>query len=166
MISIKCEFYLDNSHNYDYNKTMKFVIKQNICFFIVGSISLVIGGIIYVLLRENTYVSIIVREIFSMENLSLNSNRCVGDFLKYYFVDYLWAVSLSCGLHIVLTPFKSRWIISTGMVLFAGGLFDLLQYMYIVSGTGDIADITMYFLAALTVNFINLKRSRGNEKNS
>ncbi len=134
--------------------------NKNLIFVTVGCISLLIGLLIYLIFRENTIVS---RFVSSFVDLTILRNAffwAENDFLKYYFADYLWALSLACGLHIIFVPkIKGSFLCAVTVLLF-GAFFEIMQYFGIVNGTGDFLDVISYLLAALTVNIINLKRGK------
>ena len=159
MISINGKFYVDNSHNYDYNKAKENSLMSNRLFFAVLSVSsLLLGGILYLLFRENTYISALLKDYTILEEI----RDCLGfienDFIKYYFPDFLWSFSLAFGL---LTIFDSgfKGIVICSEVSFVCGLFwEILQFLNVVSGTGDLFDIAMYLTAAVCVVVICSKR--------
>lgn len=87
-----------------------------------------------------------------------------NNFIKYYFVDYLWGLSLSCGLHIIFFPNMKQSIVLTIIVFIFGAVYEALQKSDVISGTGDIADIILYLLAGLCVNLINFILIKKEEK--
>ena len=117
------------------------------------------GLILYVLLREETYIAKLFRCIPLVTEVQNKLNCCSNAFLKYYLSDFLWAFSLCCALHYVY-PTK-RWIgwICAGITSGAGILWEGMQYYGIVSGTGDILDGVAYLLAGLLATTI-LKEKR------
>ena len=129
-------------------------------FLAVGSIAIFTGGLIYLLFRPNVYA---VRWVPENKYLLLlrESLRWMGTpFVKYYLADYLWAVALSCGLHLIFSPKVKGSCICTTIVLLYGLTFELSQYCGFISGTGDLWDVLMYILAGISVNILNLSRSR------
>ncbi|MBQ8740572.1 MAG: hypothetical protein IJY79_03355 [Clostridia bacterium] len=87
-----------------------------------------------------------------------------NDFIKYYLADYLWCLSLSCGLHIIFLPDMKKSIVLTIISFIFGIAYECLQKFNIINGTGDKIDIILYLLAALTVNLINFILIKKEEK--
>lgn len=120
-------------------------------------LSILLGGIIYVALRTNTHVSIFIYSLFDIRPVIITSPLFNNHFLKYYFPDFLWAFSLNCGLLSIFNH-TTRNIILAGIVAFLCGFsWEILQYIKIISGTGDWIDILLYLSAcaiAVTINII------------
>ena len=156
---------LDNSHNYDYNMCMLSVNKKKIIMFSLGILSLCLGTFIYILFREDTYIAKTVISLIDLSGIKHILYGLDNAFIKYYFPDFLWAFSLCCIVLVILTPKRKRsTIFSSSIIFFWGSLYEILQMMNIISGTGDIVDIMLYLLATLTADIIYL-RSCGHEKN-
>lgn len=125
---------------------------------IISSMSLVLGGASYIIFRDNTYIGGIFDEyslVLSVRNL-LNEMSC--DFVKYYLLDFLWGLSLSCGIIAIHKP-KTKGIFLSALTAFiCGCVWELLQYIGFVSGTGDWLDVLMYLSASLMSVLINKRR--------
>lgn len=137
---------------------MKKLKIKMLCFWVIGIFSLILGFLIYLLFRENTIITTQISYIIDLEPLRNLFLGVKSDFLKYYLVDFLWALSLSCGLHIIFKPKIKGSLICSLTVVTLGTVFEMLQFLNVINGTGDILDVISYILAALTVNVINLKR--------
>lgn len=124
-------------------------------FFTVGSIALILGGMIYWLYRPKTYVAMCMPEGLWLDVLRKFMSWGNVPFVKYYFPDYLWAIALSCGLHLIFRPKICASVLCTVVVVIYGGIYELLQYFSVIGGTGDLWDILMYILAGITVNILN-----------
>lgn len=131
-----------------------------IIYYAVAIVSLLLGLICYLLFREKTYVSEIVNSIINLKNARNYFKFIENDFFKYYFPDFLWAVSFSCCLHIIFKPKICGSIICTIVIAFIGLLFETLQFLKIINGTGDILDVCLYIFGGFTVNIITLKRGK------
>lgn len=129
-------------------------IKITIFTFIEIS-ALILGGLIYWLFREKTYISKLVSYYIDGEVLKQQFGIFDSNFLKYYFVDYLWALSLSCGLHSIFLPEFKTSLKITFIVFIFGIIYEILQKIGNINGTGDIIDILLYLLAGITTNLIN-----------
>lgn len=130
--------------------------KKNI---LLSLATLLVGCFMYMFLREDTYVGSIfdgierfetVRQIFSFQTCAL---------CKFYLPDFLWAFSLGCGLIAIYDPGIKGIIICAGAAFLCGCMWEVLQYSGVLSGTGDIHDSIMYFLASVICITINLKET-------
>lgn len=133
-------------------------LKHCLIFVIPGFVSLLAGLLIYLFYRPNSYISILLQRYVSFDlNLGL-FDVFNNKFIKFYFVDYLWAFSLSCGLHLIFMPRRIGTYAITAVVFLYGMIYEVLQLCSIIDGTGDILDVLLYALAGITVNIINLQR--------
>ena len=137
---------------------MKKLKTKTLWFWVVGIFSLILGLLIYLLFRENTIITAQISQHIDLKTFRNMFSWAESSFLKYYLVDFLWALSLSCGLHIIFNPKIKVSLICSLVVIILGTVFELLQFFNAVNGTGDILDVILYILAALTVNFINIKK--------
>lgn len=136
--------------------------KKNILYSVLA---VSIGVLLYVLFRENTYISKMFDLIPVVSDIQQRVNIQVPDFFKYYLSDFLWGFALSCGLVSIHNPNRKGVIICAGMAFSFGVLWELLQSTGILKGTADIHDVIMYFLASLTSIIINSKEMEEDEKN-
>ena len=136
---------------------MKKLRAKILWFWVIGIFSLILGMLIYLLFRENTIITTQISYIMDLKPIRNMFSWAESNFLKFYFVDFLWALSLSCWLHIIFKPKINVSLICSLVVITLGTTFELLQFFYVINGTGDILDVICYILAALTVNVINLK---------
>lgn len=134
--------------NMKINKRQKFVI--------LAVTSLFVGLLVYVIFRPNTYVSKLIFSIINIPFEYANISGC--RVVRFYIGDYLWALSLSCWLHVIFLPRRRGSAVCTVAVCVVGLGYELLQFFGVVSGTGDIIDFLMYLLAGLTVNILNIQR--------
>ena len=134
--------------------------KNNIA---ISIISLFLGGSIYVLYRENTYISNFIEEFINLLYIRSAFKPFECDFIKYYLPDYLWALSLISGLN-ALTTTKRKILKICLFVVLLGFVWEALQFFNILSGTGDISDILMYLAAATTAVIINFSNNKGEQK--
>ncbi len=162
-IRINCKFTLDNSHNYDYNDSMN-KKKESIYYILVAFISLFMGFLLYVLFRPTTYISSYIFTYFPMLRTNYAFLFPRMRYFTYYLADFLWALSLSCGLHAIFLPKKRGSLYCTITVFLLGSSYELLQHLDVISGTGDIADIMLYVLGSGAVNIIYFTRRDTHEK--
>ena len=130
------------------NKNNK--IKLSLC--LRANISLLIGLLIYLLYRPETYVT----QFFKNTCGIYITNHSPGIFnpiiLKYYFVDFLWLFSFLSFLYAIYLPTVKQSIIYSMVSFGLGTLYEIFQLNSFIVGTGDPVDVLMYLLAALTVN--------------
>ena len=144
---------------------MNILIKKYI-YLILGISSLILGLMIYLLFRENTYISKFILSLVTFDKLKMYLNWLKCDFVCFYLPDYLWAFSLSCWLHIIFEPDKKGSIVCTIVVFAVGAIYEFLQYINIISGTGDFIDVFFYILAGITVNLIKGRMDKNEKKYS
>ncbi len=125
--------------------------------YIIGVFSLIIGLIIYLIFREQTYISKSLSKFFPLKRVREVLKNFNINFVKFYLPDYLWALSLNCGLNIIFKPRRIGSVICAVTVFIIGILYEIFQYLGLIIGTGDIIDIILYLLAGITVNIINFK---------
>lgn len=138
--------------------------RKTVFFCCIAIISLLMGLLIYLVYRENTYIAKYVSNLINLNLLDAIFLPFENNFLKYYFVDFLWAFSFCCGLYAIYKPMIVGSIGLTFAVFLFGSAYEFLQYIGIINGTGDIADIILYLLAALAVNLINFIIIKKEEK--
>lgn len=129
--------------------------KKIFVFGCIGVYSIIIGLFIYLIFRENTYVAKFVSAMVNLDFLRDLFFPLENNFIKYYLVDYIWGLSLNCGLHIIFFPNMKQSVVLTIITFVLGTVYECLQIFNIISGTGDILDIILYLLAGMTVNLIN-----------
>lgn len=126
---------------------------RNILFSLTA---LITGGILYILVRPNTYIG----GMLEIDKLRYWCSTYTIDLFKYYLPDFLWGVSLGCALIAIYVPARKGVIIGSSLSLLCGCVWELLQYLEVLSGTGDIHDVIMYILASTVCIIINLKETK------
>lgn len=128
--------------------------------FIFGVIALLIGGLLYILFRERSYITIIFRYILGNNSSATNIQWHNGTHIQYYLSDFLWAFSLGCILNGILEANRNIAILCSALAFICGLIWEILQFFQIVSGTFDPVDILMYFMAGIICYLINLKERK------
>lgn len=122
-------------------------------------ISITTGGMIYLVFRENTHITRYVDRFINLEDIRNSLFRFDCRIIRHYIPDFLWAFSLNCGLNLLI---DNLWL--TAFISFlCGTVWESLQYLNVVSGTGDIIDITAYLTAcvlAVMINYFSFKEKR------
>ena len=125
-----------------------------------GLFLLFLGGFLYLIFRENTYIADIFEDVLFVEKIRDFTKPFESDFLKYYFQDFLWAVSLNLELFAVSKPSFKHGVFCSIVTLIFGTLWETLQYLKIINGTGDICDILMYIFAVIFALLIFIKKEK------
>ena len=126
------------------------ICNHKVKYVVLGAVALLLGLVIYLLFRPNTYISRFILKFLPLD-LSEILTMINTPFFKFYMGDYLWAFSLSCWLRFIFND-RSKNALSVAIVAIAGALYEMMQYFGIISGTGDILDCLLYLLAGLTVS--------------
>ena len=140
-----------------------------LCLIHIG-ISIVMGVIIYILVRPDTYISRIFRDIVNIsgvgDNVSAVCPRPILQFLRYYASDFLWAYALTFAIFYVLRNDKRGILIADGICFVFESSIELLQKFQIVSGTFDWLDILCEFcataIASLIIKYIRRTKNENN----
>ena len=139
-------------------------MPKRMLYIVSSSVALICGCLIYILFRDNSYVGNLFINFVFMRYIIEIVGWIECDFVKFYFPDFLWGFSLCLALYAIYTPSKTGELFCSLIVFLIGIFWELMQYLNIVSGTGDIYDILMYFLASITCIIISIW-SEKDEKN-
>ena len=137
------------------------MVKYRLKSVILSALSLFLGLIIYIFMRSETNFHFLLTE--GIRNYLFNISNAVPDnfftdFLRFWFVDFLWGMSLTFALISVTVEATKKKIITVSCVSFlAGALFELAQLFSLVSGTFDIFDVAMYAAASLISAAVSIK---------
>ena len=126
-------------------------ISRKLIMLMISLISLVCGFLIYIFLREGTYIHSIIDTILEIDVQSLNYEyHFFFDLLKYYIVDFLWCFSLLCSLSAIWYEQGKKSILIISMIsVGAGVLYEIAQAYDMINGTADLVDILMYIFAGV-----------------
>lgn len=121
------------------------------------SSAIAIGALLYILFRRNTYIACLFESIPMVVYARRLTERYSGDLFRYYFPDFLWCFSLSCGIQTIYVPQKRGVLLSACIAFTCGVLWEIMQWCGMVSGVGDVHDVVMYLMGAILSILINLK---------
>lgn len=128
---------------------------------VLSALSLFLGLIIYMFMRSGTNFHFLLPDAIRNFLYGISGavpDNFITDFLRFWFVDFLWGVSLTFALISVTTQATKKKFISVSCVSFAAGvLFEFAQLFSLVSGTFDVLDILMYAAASLLCAVISIK---------
>ena len=133
-------------------------------YCLLSVVSLILGTCIYIFLRENSYIGILTGNLPIVLTVRQMVTHFSCDFAKYYLPDFLWGFSLCCGLLAIFTPSLKGCYACVCTAVACGCVWELLQHVGAVGGTGDFCDVIMYCLAGIMCIIINIVRSKKYEK--
>ena len=126
---------------------------------VVCASSLLLGGVLYILLRPETFIAKSAYRLLPCLQRYALSNKGRFPFVCYYFLDFLWGLSLGCGLTVLFSP-EIKGVIRCGAVAFlCGVVWEVFQLLRVAGGTADWLDIMMYLTAwgiAVVINMIGV----------
>lgn len=134
--------------------------RRNILLCVGG---LMVGGVVYILFRENAYISELFNELPLILFIRSALGSRIGIWISFYLPDCLWGFSLACGIQAICQPKRGGLFISAFTAFVCGLIWELLQWGNLVSGTGDLWDVLMYFLGSTLTIFINIKERKHEE---
>ncbi len=146
----------------EYNMNDMNINNKIRCYFIfISIISLCLGLMIYIFLRDGTFIHSALpsglREA-ACEVCKKTGNNFFADFLRYYFADFLWCLSLNFALLAVAELKSKKTLYTIAMIsAFLGVVFEFAQYIGLTSGTFDFIDIFMYIIASVSAVAISIK---------
>lgn len=131
------------------------IMSKRVFFFVSGITALILGGLLYVLFRENTYIARHMAYAFSLDKVRAGLKFLNCGFIRYYLPDYLWGFSLCSIFFAIYSPDILKEVFIAISIFAYGLIWELMQFYKVVSGTGDLVDVFMYLLAVVTVVIIN-----------
>lgn len=133
---------------------MMYKRKCMVFLYSISLISLFAGLFIYSVFKENTYVFNISNNILPFKSLQKKFLFLNNDFIKHNLVDFLWSISFTAWLYIIIKPSRNFSIILSSFVGVFGILFESAQLLGVINGTFDILDIILYFFGSLFIYII------------
>lgn len=131
--------------------------ETRVCLLHIG-VALSAGLLLYLLLRQNTYLHTILEAVFHFEFPNIRCRSALLQFAANWLGDFLWAYALCFALYRILSPFRRRLLLAVLSTTALGMLLEYLQKVQIISGTFDFLDIFAEAAAAVLAAII-LKRS-------
>lgn len=90
--------------------------------------------------------------------------NCINAGISNYLPDALWSCSLSLAI-LKLWSWRLN-VYNIGVIIFTPILFELLQYINVFEGTGDILDVVVYLLSIfVTILFVSVFKKLRKENN-
>ncbi len=117
---------------------------------------IILGALVYLILDPNIL-------FISMLGLELKRGAYLYDgniffcIIRNYFPDAMWAISLTAFV-IFLYRNRNSFILPTFFVFILGAFIELLQYMQVIHGTGDVFDVLIEIFFSLLTCFFYKRR--------
>ena len=128
-------------------------MHKNRCIAILASVMLILGGLIYVLFREEVIFTSWITSLLPIElpnyGAYIDHNTIMGYILLFVVADALWYGSLLLFDLLLRSDTPYSRVISLLTISFPF-LYELLQLCGIMPGTFDWIDITIYLLTLIT----------------
>lgn len=131
-------------------------MKYRIRFICVVNciISLFIGVMIYCFLRSGTFFHSFASDYGITFPDYSHIHFPFDDIIRYYLTDFLWLYSMEFGVLAVILPAMTHLPVYLGTLFSFSVIYEILQMTDIISGTGDIIDISVYLSATVVVAMI------------
>lgn len=120
--------------------------KKKIILFSDSVATLFLGLLLYLLFNRNAYVSTVLLRVISVPEIS--SENFLIKLLRGYGADLFWSSSFTLIIQIIVWFPKKK----LPLLLFCsllGVLYELLQYVGLVTGIADIGDVIVYIFGSL-----------------
>jgi len=145
---------------------MNKVFRFKLILIVKSSAYLITGTLIYLFLGRNTFIHSLLFELTGIEiqGVSVVENSFILNFLRCYFVDFIWLSSFFNAFLATQYRLNFRSVFWAFIITFSVGVcYELFQLFGILNGTSDFIDIIMYLTAGLfsaAVNIIFMKARR------
>ncbi len=137
------------------------MVRYRLKSALISAVCLASGLAIYVFMRSDTYFhGFLPQELKAFLSGISNAvpDNILTDFLRFWFVDFLWGASLNFALVSVSAEANKKNFIITSCVSFSvGAVFEIAQKFLLVSGTFDVFDVAMYAAASVLCAVISVK---------
>ncbi len=121
---------------------------------------LLLGVLIYILFRKPIpiFKSILFwnRALIRINFLPI----ALSDFIQYYLSDMFWTFSFSSMLYLLFPRLK---VVSIFVIAYVA-VFEFLQGIHVITGTGDIFDLIFSACSVLILNIILRRRGKNEQK--
>ncbi len=139
-------------------------MKQDRTFYLLNiALPLAFGGVFYLLLCPDTYLSHMARIVLDIPVIPPSSDSALLAFLRNFLCDMLWAYALTVAVSRIIgqSAARSAAVLATCWTLEIG--IEWLQKMQVISGTFDPMDIFLECITTITALLL-VKRHRQHTK--
>ncbi len=111
--------------------------------------ALLIGFIIYIFFRQDTYIHTLLQNLFSLSLPYLPLGGVFGVLIRNWGGDFFWGLALCFLLAVIFKPFRHKLVFAVTVTVTLGALLEILQFYGVITGTGDFFDIVSEATAAV-----------------
>ena len=130
-------------------------MKRKIVFWIANIfIPLLIGGVVYILFRPDTYFSQYIFNKLNFIPVIDSEPTLIIKFIKYYLCDILWAYSLTFAVLFVFQNETNRFIASLSICIVFEMITEFVQLWNLIPGTFDFVDMVNECVTTLIIIFV------------
>ena len=142
------------------------IIKKIEVIFLLILFPLILGGTIYICFCPDVWFVKCLNQSFGIQWNGLTNRNPVVSFLRNYFLDFLWAYSLTNTLFCIISDREWKPIGPNLLTLFLGTALEELQLIGLALGTADVWDIITETLGAIvsSITIYIIRRTSHEEK--
>lgn len=111
--------------------------------------ALLIGFIIYIFFRQDTYIHTLLQNLFGLSLPYLPLGGIFGTLVRNWGGDFFWGMALCFLLAVIFKPFRHKLVFAVTVTVTLGALLEILQFYGVITGTGDFFDIVSEATAAV-----------------
>lgn len=131
-------------------------MRKKYIFIILSCFSLVFGGVVYLLYRENVIISNFAEQFINLSEIRTLRPFPESVFINGYLCDFLWMFSFTSGFAFLFCEERRKWLAYVFNFL-CGVFWEIAQLKGVVSGAFDFLDVLTYLTAVLMVVLIDKK---------
>ena len=137
------------------------LMRKSISYICNVVLPLVLGFILYVLFRRDTYISRLVSRCIEINRIDTDEipSSIIAKFVRYYACDILWAYSLTFVCY-WFSFGKNRYMFSIILCGCFEILVEMFQRFHLFPGTFDCWDILFEFITTLVALWIIKHKSK------
>jgi len=124
--------------------------RYTLIFFCVNiAVPIILGALIYLFFRKDTYISIFISKYLALPNPESVFSPFIEKTLKNYFADTMWAYSLTFSVLLILGYSKKNLFITFGVCSIFETTIECLQKTKLFHGTFDVLDIAFELITTI-----------------
>ena len=118
-----------------------------IILIVISIVMMFMGAIIYLFFNHTAYFVGVIDPFIPPIPL-MNQDGMAGIIIRNFGADFLWSAAFTLTLQAILylKRNKIRFLLLSSML---GGLYELMQFLGVINGTADIADLIIYFAGCI-----------------
>ena len=146
--------------------SVKEITKKTVVVVMLVLFPLMLGGTIYICFFPDVWFVKCLCQLFNIQWNGLTTRVLVVNFVRNYFLDFLWAYSLTNALFCIISEHEWKPILPLFLTLLLGTVLEGLQLMGFALGIADVMDIIAETLGGITsaITFYIIRRTKHDEK--